>query len=82
MNPNVFLNISNLNNTIMNNMKKTKETPPGFKISDFEDKSLLIVDDDDPFRDRLSRALEKKGFQPKGAKSVEIAVKLIKSYLQ
>ena len=29
-------------------MSKTKETPPGLKISDFEDKSLLIVDDDDP----------------------------------
>ena len=31
------------------------------KISDFADKSLLIVDDDNPFRDRLSRAMEKKG---------------------
>ena len=32
------------------------------KISNLEDKSLLIVDDDNPFRDRLSRAMEKKGF--------------------
>ena len=32
------------------------------KISDFKDKSLLIVDDDTPFRDRLARAMEKKGF--------------------
>ena len=33
------------------------------KIStDFENKSLLIVDDDNPFRERLSRAMEKKGF--------------------
>ena len=31
------------------------------KISDFKDKSLLIVDDDTPFRDRLARAMEKKG---------------------
>ena len=26
------------------------------------DKSLIIVDDDNPFRDRLARAMEKKGF--------------------
>ncbi len=30
------------------------------KISDFLDKSLLIVDDDNPFRDRLVHAMEKK----------------------
>ena len=61
-------------------MPRFDKTPSGLKISDFEDKSLLIVDDDDPFRDRLSRALEKKGFQPKGAKSVEIAQQLIKTF--
>ena len=44
----------------MNLMNKTKQTPPGLKISDFEDKSLVIVDDDDPFRLRLARAMEKK----------------------
>ena len=33
------------------------------KLSDFEDKSLLIVDDDNPFRQRLARAMEKKGLQ-------------------
>ena len=41
------------------------------KIADFADKSLLIVDDDNPFRDRLSRAMEKKGFQVTQAESVE-----------
>ena len=56
-----------------------KETPPGLKISDFEDKSLLIVDDDDPLRSRLSRAMEKKGFQVKDAKTVENAIKMVKS---
>ena len=61
-------------------MTRINKTPSGLKISDFEDKSLLIVDDDDPFRDRLSRALEKKGFQPKGAKSVEIAQQLLKTF--
>ena len=29
-----------------------------------EDATLLIVDDDEPFRTRLGRALEKRGFQP------------------
>ena len=59
-------------------MNKTKETPPGLKISDFEDKSLVIVDDDDPFRLRLARAMEKKGFQVKDAKTVENAIKLVR----
>ena len=33
------------------------------KLSDFDNKSLLIVDDDNPFRDRLSRKKKKKGFE-------------------
>ena len=33
------------------------------KISDFKDNSLLIVDDDNPFRERLSRAMEKRVFK-------------------
>ena len=33
------------------------------KIGNFADKSLLIVDDDNALRDRLARAMEKKGFQ-------------------
>ena len=45
------------------------------KIGDFTDKSLLIVDDDGPFRDRLSRAMEKKGFQVTQAESVEQGIK-------
>ena len=56
-------------------MKRSIETPPGFKITDFEDKSLLIVDDDDPLRDRLSRAMEKKGFVVRNSKTVENAIK-------
>ena len=32
-------------------------------LGDFENKSLLIVDDDNPFRERLARAMEKKGFE-------------------
>tara|TARA_Y100000590_G_scaffold100573_1_gene114336 strand:+ start:2810 stop:3373 length:564 start_codon:yes stop_codon:yes gene_type:complete len=40
-------------------------------INDFDDKSLLIVDDDSPFRERLSRAMEKKGFVVTQAESVK-----------
>ncbi len=58
---------------------RTNRTPSGLAISDFEDRSLLIVDDDDPFRDRLSRAMEKKGFQVKDAKNVDNAIKLVRS---
>jgi len=41
------------------------------KIADFSDKSLLIVDDDTPLRDSLSRAMEKKGFLVTKAESVK-----------
>ena len=41
------------------------------KISDFADKTLLIVDDDHPLRDRLARAMEKKGFKVDQADSVK-----------
>ena len=41
------------------------------KIADFADKSLLIVDDDSPLRDSLSRAMEKKGFLVTKAESVK-----------
>ena len=34
------------------------------------DNSLLIVDDDAPFRNRLARAMEKRGFEPAMAESV------------
>ena len=35
-----------------------------------EDKSLLLVDDDEPFVRRLTRAMEKRGFVPETAGSV------------
>ena len=40
-------------------------------MADLDDKSLLIVDDDNPFRDRLCRAMEKKGFKVAQAESVK-----------
>jgi len=57
-------------------MKNSNQASPGMKISDFEDKSLLILDDDDPFRNRLARAMEKKGFLVKEAKSVKEALQI------
>ena len=41
------------------------------KIGNFANKSLLIVDNDNPLRDRLARAMEKKGFQVTQAENVE-----------
>ena len=38
-------------------------TPDVKKITDFSNKTLLIVDDDNPFRERLARAMEKKAFK-------------------
>ena len=34
------------------------------------DRSLLLVDDDEPFVKRLAKAMEKRGFQPETAESV------------
>jgi two-component system response regulator RegA len=57
-------------------MKKNDEELVNLNLSDFSDKSLLIVDDDDPFRGRLGRAMEKKGFVVTEAKSVEEGLKI------
>ena len=48
------------------------------KLRDFEDKSLLIVDDDNPFRERLARAMEKKGFVVTQAESVKKGIDCVK----
>ena len=47
-------------------------------ISQYEDKSLLIVDDDNPFRERLARAMEKKGFQVSQAEGVKKGLESVK----
>ena len=52
-------------------MRTEQEKTNTRKITDFTDKSLLIVDDDNPLRDRLARAMEKKGFQVAQADSVK-----------
>ena len=52
-------------------MRTVQEKTKLQKITDFTDKSLLIVDDDSPLRVRLARAMEKKGFQVTQAESVK-----------
>ena len=59
-------------------MRKTNIQTPQLKLSDFADKSLLILDDDDPLRGRLSRAMEKKGFIVKEAKTVVQGLELVR----
>ena len=49
------------------------------KIGNFANKSLLIVDDDNPLRDRLARAMEKKGFKVIQAESVKQGVNIAKN---
>ena len=55
-------------------MRGINTQPNKLKISDFEDKSLLILDDDDPLRGRLSRAMEKKGFIYPGLSSTSCSL--------
>ena len=57
-------------------MGNINQAPTGLKLSEFKDKSLLILDDDDPFRNRLARAMEKKGFLVKEAKSIKEGLKI------
>ena len=49
------------------------------KITDFKDNSLLIVDDDNPFRERLARAMEKKGFTVSQAQGVKVGIEAVKT---
>jgi len=48
------------------------------KRGEFIDKSLLIIDDDSPFRERLSRAMEKKGFIVSQAEGVKSAINIVR----
>ena len=47
-------------------------------LAEFDDKSLLIVDDDNPFRERLARAMEKKGFIVTQAEGVKKGIECVK----
>jgi len=48
------------------------------KITDFNNKNLLLVDDDSPFRERMARAMEKKGFQVSQAEGVKKGIEAVK----
>ena len=48
-------------------------------VAALKDKSLLVLDDDAPFRTRLGRALEARGFEPELAGSIDEATALIKA---
>ena len=48
------------------------------KNVEIQEKSLLIVDDDNPFRERLARAMEKKGFIVTQAESVKSGIENVK----
>ena len=47
-------------------------------LNNFQNKSLLIVDDDNPFRERLARAMEKKGFEVIQAEGVQKGIDSVK----
>ena len=44
-----------------------------------DDNSLLVLDDDAPFRQRLARAMEKRGFEPIMAESVAEGLEVVRS---
>ena len=48
------------------------------KNDNLQDKSLLLVDDDNPFRERLARAMEKKGFNVSQADGVKKGIEIAK----
>ena len=55
-----------------------KNEAPLQNLADFDNKSLLIVDDDNPFRERLARAMEKKGFEVIQAEGVKKGIDTVK----
>ena len=59
-------------------MSRMTEPQTSKNIKEYSDKSLLIVDDDNPFRERLARAMEKKGFQVTQAESVKKGINSVK----
>ena len=60
-------------------MREQKKYPEQLNLSDFSDKTLLILDDDDPLRGRLTRAMEKKGFVFFFSKNVAEALQIVKN---
>ncbi len=73
----VFLDYCNFR--IYDHIASSMETDKLKNINEFEDKSLLIVDDDNPFRERLARAMEKKGFKVSQAEGVKKGLDAVKN---
>ena len=73
----VFLDYCNFR--IYDHIASSMETDKLKNINEFEDKSLLIVDDDNPFRERLARAMEKKGFKVSQAEGVKKGLDVVKN---
>ena len=73
----VFLDYWNFR--IYDHIFSIMETDKLKNINEFEDKSLLIVDDDNPFRERLARAMEKKGFKVSQAEGVKKGLDAVKN---
>lgn len=46
-------------------------------IEELEDRSLLLVDDDLPFLNRMGRAMQNRGFETQTADTVEAALKIV-----
>ena len=60
-------------------MRTEQEKTNTRKIADFADKTLLIVDDDNSLRDRLARAMEKKGFKVTQAENAKMGISQAKN---
>ena len=60
-------------------IRAMKNEAPLQNLADFDNKSLLIVDDDNPFRERLARAMEKKGFEVIQAEGVKKGIDSVKA---
>lgn len=52
--------------------------PAADQIASSNDRSLLIVDDDQPFRERLAKAMERRGFDVRVASSLGDGIDAIK----
>ena len=55
-------------------MIATRSDGPPYVDSGEDKGALLIVDDDEPFRTRLARAMERRGYQVTSADSVESGI--------
>lgn len=61
-----------------NNDAAADDAQQQIDLETLDDRSLLIIDDDRPFRQRLARAMEKRGFDVEVAESVEEGMALVR----